>query len=270
MSSVTLSGESELYYQDDWLGPPWLKPEPALLIHGAGESSAAWFGWVPRMAQRFRVLRPDLPGFGRSAVRDDFEWSVANLAAVVDQLLGRLGIESAHIIGAKLGGAIAMQFAAAYPKRTRTLVVCSGPVSPPQLVQGSATRSSNWWKETQHQRLGSDASAELIEYWDTLMASADPRAQRGILKAASALNLIPVLSRIASPTLVITTDRSSLQPVESVLAYQCRIPNSRLLVLQSDAYHVAVAKADECVSNVLEFVTEIATTERSGKTHGYR
>jgi len=117
MSSVTLSGESELYYQDDWLGPPWLKPEPALLIHGAGESSAAWFGWVPRMAQRFRVLRPDLPGFGRSAVRDDFEWSVANLAAVVDQLLGRLGIESAHIIGAKLGGAIAMQFAAAYPKQ---------------------------------------------------------------------------------------------------------------------------------------------------------
>ena len=60
---------------------------------------------------------------------------------------------------------------------------------------------------------------------------------------------------------VITTDRSALQPVESVLAYQRRIPNSRLLVLQSDAYHVAVAKADECVSNVLEFITE-ATTNR--------
>jgi 3-oxoadipate enol-lactonase len=175
MPRVTLSENSELYYEDDWLGPPWLKPEPALLIHGAGESSAAWFGWVPRMAQQVRLLRPDLPGFGRSPVGDNFEWSVANLAAVLDQLLGRLGIESAHIIGAKLGGAIAMQFAAAYPKRTRTLVVCSGPVSPPELVQASATRSSNWWKESQRQRLGSDASAELIEYWDTLMASADPR-----------------------------------------------------------------------------------------------
>src|SRR5262249_17840597 len=150
----------ELYYQDDWLGPPWLNPDPVLLIHGAGESSAAWFRWVSPMAQQFRLLRPDLPGFGRSTVRDDFEWSVANLGAVLDQLLERLGVESAHIIGAKLGGALAMQFAAAYPERTRTLVVCSGPVGPPQLVQDSTTRSSNWWKETQRQRLGSDASAE--------------------------------------------------------------------------------------------------------------
>ena len=259
MPSIILSADLELHYQDDWLGPPWLNPDPALLIHGAGESSAAWFRWVPRMAQQFRLLRPDLPGFGRSTVRDDFEWSVANLAAVLDQLLERLGVESAHIIGAKLGGALAMQFAAVYPERTRTLVVCSGPVSPPQLVQDSTTRSSSWWKETQRQRLGSEASAEVIEYWDTLMASADPRAQRGVLKAASALNLTPVLSRIASPTLVITTDRSALQPVESVVAYQRKIPNSRLLVLQSDAYHVAVAKADQCVTNVIQFISETMT-----------
>jgi len=259
MPSLTLNSGSELYYEDDWLGPPWLNPEPALLIHGAGESSAAWFGWVPRMAQQFRLLRPDLPGFGRSAVRDDFEWSVANLAAVLNEFLDRLGIDSAHIVGAKLGGAIAMQFAAEYPGRTRTLVVCGGPVSPPQLVQASATRSGNWWKETQRQRLGSDASGESIEYWNTLMAAADPRAQRGVLKAASALNLAPTLSSITSPTLVITTDRSSLQPVESVLGYQRKIPNSRLLVLQSDAYHVAVAKADECVTNVVAFIAEVAT-----------
>jgi 3-oxoadipate enol-lactonase len=258
MPSLTLNSNAELFYQDDWLGPPWLKPEPALLIHGAGESSAAWFGWVPRIAQQFRVLRPDLPGFGRSAVRDDFEWSVANLAAVLNQMLDKLGIESAHIVGAKLGGAIAMQFAAAYPARTRTLVVCGGPVSPPKLVEASAARSSNWWEETQRQRLGSQASKESIEYWNTLMAAADPRAQRGVLKAASALNLAAALPRIASPTLVITTDRSALQPVEAVLDYQRRIPNSRLLVLQSDAYHVAVAKADECITNVLAFIGEVS------------
>ena len=258
MPSVTLNSNDELFYLDDWLGPPWLKPEPIVLIHGAGESSEAWFGWVPRVAQHFRLLRPDLPGFGRSPVRDDFEWSAANLAAVINQFLGRLGIEAAHIVGAKLGGAIAMQFAAAYPGRARTLVVCGGPVSPPKLVEASAARSRNWWEETQRQRLGSDASKESIEYWNTLMAAANPRAQRGVLKAASALNLTPALPRITSPTLVITTDRSALQSVESVLDYQRKIPNSRLLVLPSDAYHVAVAKADECVSNVLAFIGEVA------------
>jgi pimeloyl-ACP methyl ester carboxylesterase len=125
------------------------------------------------------------------------------------------------------------------------------------LVEASAARSANWWEETQRQRLGSDASKESIEYWNTLMAAASPQAQRGVLKAASALNLTPVLPRITSPTLVITTDRSALQSVESVLEYQRKIPNSRLLVLQSDAYHVAVAKADECVSNVVAFIGEV-------------
>jgi 3-oxoadipate enol-lactonase len=258
MPSIKLNSDSELYFEDDWLGPPWVKPEPVLLIHGAGESSRAWFGWVPRMAQQFRLLRPDLPGFGRSTVRDDFEWSVANLAAVLNEFLDKIGIQSAHVVGAKLGGAIAMQFAAAFPQRARTLVVCGGPVSPPKLVEATAARSGNWWVETQRQRLGSDASQESIDYWNTLMAAANPLAQRGVLKAASTLNLTSVLPRIACPTLVVTTDCSALQPLESVLDYQRRIPHSRLLVLQSDAYHVAVAKADECVTNVLAFIGEAA------------
>src|SRR5713226_7383155 len=204
MPNVSVNSGAKLFYEDDWLGAPCLKPEPALLIHGAGESSRAWFGWVPRMAQQFRLLRPDLPGFGRSTVPNDFEWSVANLAAMVAQFLDQLGIESAHIVGAKLGGAIAMQLAASYPEHTRTLVVCGAPVSPPKLVEASAARSGNWWEETQRQRLGSEASKEAVEYWNTLMTAANPQAQRGVLKAASALNLAPALPHITSPTLVIT------------------------------------------------------------------
>ena len=38
MPNVSVDSAS-LFYEDDWLGAPWLKPEPALLIHGAGESS---------------------------------------------------------------------------------------------------------------------------------------------------------------------------------------------------------------------------------------
>jgi 3-oxoadipate enol-lactonase len=263
MPNLLLDSGAQLFFEDDWLGAPWLVPEPTVLVHGAGESSRAWFGWVPRIAQVFRLLRPDLPGFGRSCISDEFEWSVANLAGVIAELLDKVEVESAHVIGAKLGGAIAVQFAASYPKRTRTLTVCGGPVSPPKLVEASA-RNENWWKETQRQRLGSDADPKAVEYWNTLMAGARPQAQRGILKAASTLNLASMLPRISAPTLVITTDRSALQPVESVLEYQRKIPNSRLLVLQSDAYHVAVAKADECVTNVLAFINEAGGHERAG------
>jgi pimeloyl-ACP methyl ester carboxylesterase len=64
------------------------------------------------------------------------------------------------------------------------------------------------------------------------------------------------LQRITAPSLVITADRSALQSVEKVRQYQRQIPNSRLVVLDSDAYHIAAANADECVTAVLAFIKE--------------
>jgi pimeloyl-ACP methyl ester carboxylesterase len=123
------ASKEDLFFREDWFGEPWRKPEAAVLIHGNDESSIVWFGWVPRMGQEFRLIRPDLPGFGRSRIPAGFEWSLPSLATFVARVLDKAGVESAHIIGAKTGGAIAMQFAADYPGRTRTLAVASGPAS---------------------------------------------------------------------------------------------------------------------------------------------
>ncbi len=237
----------QIFYRDEWLGAPWLKPEPALFLHGNSETSEIWFGWVPRMAQRFRLFLPDLPGFGGSTVPPDFEWSLANYAKAVANFLDAMGIESAHIIGAKTGGAIAMQFAATYPQRTRTLVVASGPFSPVD---------PKFENSPQQVRLGSAASKEEMEYFDKLKDDTRPETRRGIRTVISSINLESLLPRITARTLIITSDRSALQAVETVLRYQPKIPNSRLLVLTSDAYHVAVANAGECVTNVLAFIQE--------------
>ena len=249
--------KAQLFYRDDWFGEPWRKPEPALLIHGVGESSIAWFGWVPRMAREFRLLRPDLPGLGQSSIPPDFEWSIANLATTLAHFLDALEVESAHIIGAKLGGAIAMQFAADYPRRTRTLVVASGPISTPKFSSTVAEfQGKQWVEDTQRNRLGSAAPQEEIEYWNQMMGTMSSATKDGIKKVTAVLNLENVLPRITAPTLVITSDRSALQSVQTVLDYQKKIPNSRLLVLPTDAYHVAVAKANECVTSVLSFIKE--------------
>jgi pimeloyl-ACP methyl ester carboxylesterase len=249
---VSVGSGVQLFYREDWLGEPWLTPEPMLLIHGVGESGLAWFGWVPRMAREYRVLRPDLPG-----------WTLPNLAKAFAGFLDAMEIDSAHIVGAKLGGAMAMQFAADYPKRTRTLVLAGAPVSTPVFNNTTAeVLDKKWVTDTQHDRLGSAASKEEMDYWNKMMSVVSPETQTGINKVTAGLNMDPVLPRIQAPTLVITTDRSSLQSVETVIRYQKKIPNSRLLVLTSDAYHVAVAKADECVTNVLLFVKQ-ASSQRA-------
>ena len=206
------------------------------------------------MAQEFRVLRPDVPGFGRSRIPAGFEWSLPSLAAVVAHVLDKAGIDSAHIIGAKAGGTIAMQFAADYPARTRTLSVASSPASVPASVRSSTSPS----QVPQRDRLGSVASKEMVDYWDNMFKTAPEISTKGLLTAVSKLDLgrDGVLQRIKAPTLVMTADRSKTQSVETVRQYQMLIPNSRLVVLRSDAYHIAAANADECVTNVLTFIKE--------------
>ncbi|MGD0109146.1 MAG: alpha/beta fold hydrolase [Rhodopila sp.] len=53
-------------YEDQWFGPPWQDGEPIVLLHGVAESHVAWQQWIPVLSGQFRVLRPDLPGFGQS------------------------------------------------------------------------------------------------------------------------------------------------------------------------------------------------------------
>jgi pimeloyl-ACP methyl ester carboxylesterase len=242
--------KEDLFYREDWFGEPWRKPETAVLIHGNDESSGVWYGWLPRMAQEFRLIRPDLPGFGRSKIPARFDWSLKGLATFIAQVMDKAGVQSAHIIGAKTGGAIAMQFAADYPARTRTLSVFSGPASVIEVTNPSPI--------PQHDRLGSAASKEMVEYWNTMFKTAPGEGVDGLHTALSKFDLKRdgVLQRIKAPSLVVTSDKSALQSVEKVRTYQLAIPNSRLVVLHSDAYHIAAANADECVTNVLAFIRE--------------
>src|SRR5262245_34544699 len=242
--------KEDLFYREDWLGEPWRKPSTAVLIHGNDESSTEWYSWVPRMAQEYRLIRPDLPGLGHSKIPPGFQYSLASLATFVTQVMDKAGVESAHIIGAKTGGSVAMRLAADYPRRTRTLVVVGGPAKPLAIADPSPI--------PQRDRLGSNAPRKMVEYWNTLFSRPDREGVKGLGEAMSKFDLAKegVLQRISAPTLVITADRSKMHSVEEARAYQVQIPNSRLVVIRSDAYHIAASNADECPGHTLAFLKE--------------
>jgi 3-oxoadipate enol-lactonase len=244
----------DFFYRDDWFGEPWRKPEIAVLIHGNEESSIVWYAWMPRMGQEFRVLRPDLPGLGRSRIPAGFEWSLPSLAAYVAHVMDKAGAETAHIVGAKAGGAIAMQFAADYPARTRTLSVVHVPV----VTSSAAARFTALKPNEQRARLGSAASKEMVDYWESMFSTASEITSKGLLTSVYGSDFTKngVLQRIKAPALFMTADRGQAQSVEKARQYQTLIPNSQLVVLRSDAYHIAAANPDECVANVLAFIKE--------------
>jgi pimeloyl-ACP methyl ester carboxylesterase len=103
--------------------------EPVILLHGWPDSARLWRHQVPVLASRgFRVITPDLRGFGRSdRPADVAAYGLRNAVADVAGILDALGVETAHVAGHDWGAAVAWLTAAFLPDRVRKLVAISVP-----------------------------------------------------------------------------------------------------------------------------------------------
>ena len=112
---------------------------PVLLLHGWPDSARIWRHQVPVLAASgYRVITPDLRGFGRSELPAEVRsYGLRNVVGDVRALLDQLGVETAHVVGADWGSAVAWLTAILHPDRVRTLTVIGGPhpSSPPTLRQ---------------------------------------------------------------------------------------------------------------------------------------
>ncbi|AHB04274.1 MULTISPECIES: alpha/beta fold hydrolase [Pandoraea] len=99
---------------------------PVLLIHGSGPGVTAWANWrltIPELAKQFRVIAPDMVGFGYTerpvGIRYDMDTWVGHALGLLDAL----GIDKAHVVGNSFGGALALALAIRAPERVRRLVL---------------------------------------------------------------------------------------------------------------------------------------------------
>jgi pimeloyl-ACP methyl ester carboxylesterase len=130
-------------YEDDWFGKPWSVPETVVMVHGNSESSRAWVSWVTHLADEYRVVRLDLPGFGASTEPPGYSWSAGELAADVARFLDALKIQTCHLIGAKYGGSVCMQLASEYPHRVNSLCLFGSPVRGSGSANADSKASGN-------------------------------------------------------------------------------------------------------------------------------
>ncbi len=267
MPKARIDDTLDMHYELDDYTDPWTRPETILLVHGVADTSKAWFAWVPLLARRFRVLRPDLRGFGQSSLPPPgYQWSVAGLARDLKGLLDHLQIAAAHVVGQRIGGSVAMQFAYDYPAATRSLVVIGGPATLARssldpgawLDQVRREGVESWARTTMGARLG-EVSPAMREWWIREMGKAPGQVIEGIFRYVGTMDLTGILPRIQAPTLVIAGDRGVLASVETVRDWQTRIPDSRLLVLPSSAYHLAAALPEECAAATLQFIGSLQT-----------
>lgn len=100
--------------------------ETIMFIHGSGPGVSAWANWrlcLPNLSEKFRVIAPDMAGFGFS---DRIEGAVYNMEMWVKQvidLMDALKIEKTHLVGNSFGGGLALALAIKYPKRFEKIVL---------------------------------------------------------------------------------------------------------------------------------------------------
>lgn len=102
------------------------KGPTVLLLHGLGADHTVWDGVVPLLAPDFRVLAPDLRGFGLSTAPPGSTFSFPEIESDLTAMLREAGVDRAHVVGLSAGGFVGLRWALFAPTTLQSLTVING------------------------------------------------------------------------------------------------------------------------------------------------
>lgn len=235
---------------------------PALLmINSLGADLGMWEPQLPALSARFRVIRYDARGHGRSPVPPG-RYALDDLGRDALDLLDHLGVARPHVCGLSLGGMTAMWLAAYAPDRVDRLVLfCTSALLGPPA--GWAERAAT----VRAEGTGAVADAVVARWVTPGYAAAHPDEVRrlremvaatpaigyaGACAAIEQMDLRPDLPRITAPTLVVAGADDPATPPEHGAAIAAAITGARLEVVASAAHLASYEQAETANRLILE------------------
>lgn len=241
-------------------------PEGAPVVafsNSLGTTLAMWDAQAAALAGRYRCLRYDTRGHGRSQVVDGAA-SIADLANDLAGLLDALGIARAHVVGLSLGGMTAQALAAKRPDRVQSLTLMATAAHLPPAEawrQRAATVRS--------QGMGAIVDAVMTRWFTPAFAARDvaavavvresflmidPRGYAACCEAIQSMDLRPAIGAIKAPTLIMAGVDDPATPVALMEEVRSRIPDAELLVLPRAAHLLAVERPDLVNAHLAAFL----------------
>ncbi len=258
----------ELFFADD--GPVDEKgAEPVVLLHGFARNGNFWTDWVPILAERHRVIRPDLRGCGSSQDPGaEYEFAVSDLVADYVGLLDALGLERVHHIGESTGGIVGATAAAMYPARFASLTLVSTPVTPltsdPKVKAPDAASPEEslaalgleqWWLRSRaltNDLFGDERDAIMARDFARTPLHVALSMWKGMHKPE--VTLAPYLGRIRARTLVLTPTGSWTMSVEQQREMVAAIPGARQRTYQGASHGMYYLRSAELAHEALQFI----------------
>jgi len=256
MTSIRIN-DINLAYTDVGTGPP------IVLIHGYPFNRSLWTEQTEALNSKYRVVAPDLRGFGESDSSEGTA-TMARMAEDVAALMDALAIEQAVIGGLSMGGYVALAFARMFPARVKALV----------LADTRAQADSEEGKQTRHQQAEKALSEgmagiadamlpklltpdtvskrpELVKRVRDMMLKTKPEgAAAALLGMAERDDQTEFISSIRVPALILVGREDAITPVADSEKMQSRIEGSRLVVIEN-AGHVSNLEQTEQFNDAL-------------------
>lgn len=242
------------------------------LIHAGVAHLRMWDEQVPALAERFRVIRYDTRGFGKTR-SEAVEFSNRDdLRALLDQL----GVERTHLMGMSRGGSIALDFALDSPERVSSLVLVSA--TPGGFEHEDAELDKSW---TEMEELYEAKDWEALVEMETALWTDGPgqptsRVDGGVRRRMVEWNLwnyraepgegIPQpldppavgrLAEVAVPALVMWGDLDESGVLAGGAALAEGIPGARSHIFEGVAHMVNLERPEEFTQRVLDFLQEV-------------
>jgi 3-oxoadipate enol-lactonase len=233
-----------------------------LLCHALSTSAAVWGSQVEALSRRYRVIRPDMRGHGRSEAPAG-EYTIEQLAADAIAVLDAERVERAHVCGLSIGGLIAMWLAIHAAGRVDRLVPAS---TAPRITQPAL-----WTERIQQVRGGQlEAIADrAMERWFTedyrgrhpevvsrhraMVTSCVPDGYAGCCAVLRDTDLTEDLHRVRAAALVVCGMWDPVTTPSDAEAIRSRIPGAQMLTL--DGAHLPnVERADEFNAALADFL----------------
>ena len=232
-----------LHVRDD--GP---RDAPAVvMLHGFGASLHTWEDWAQALSVRHRVIRFDLPAAGLTGADPGGDYSDERSIQVVTQLMDKLGVARASVVGHSMGGRIAWRLAAAQPQRVQRLVlVAPDGFASPGFEYGKAPEVGVAVELMRHVLPRMLVTMSLKPAYADPAQMTDERATRyhellrapgvrpGLIDRMRQLVLrdpVPMLQTIAAPTLLLWGERDAMVPAANAQDYLRVMPRARLVLL---------------------------------------
>jgi 4,5:9,10-diseco-3-hydroxy-5,9,17-trioxoandrosta-1(10),2-diene-4-oate hydrolase len=226
---------------------------PAIVfLHGTGGSGKVWFNQLRRFEADYRVLAPDLPGYGRTPL-PDFIRSVDDYPAFVLALLDTLGLSQAILVGNSMGGRVALQLALDHPERVAGLVLInSSGLKLPGIptVNVRETDPADFAAKLFYRAPDNSRAALAERFVDTPEQQQARQTMLRLTAGPLRRDMQDRLGEILAPTLVIWGEGDRIIPPVYADAFVAAIPDARLAMI-ARAGHVPMLERPGAVNEAI-------------------